>query len=139
MKKTLFWTLSILWGLPLTLVGALVALFLIATGHKPHVYHGLVTFEIGTGWGGLNLGPFIITERKPTVWLKRHEAGHAIQNIILGPVMPFLIAIPSAVRYWHREYKIKRGNSSKLPAYDSIWFEGWATSLGEKYFKTEVK
>lgn len=60
--------------------------------------------------------------------------GHAIQNIILGVFMPFVVCIPSAVRYWWREWVKHRGRSATLPPYDSIWFEGWASRLGEKYF-----
>ena len=39
----------------------------------------------------------------------------------------------SQVRYWWREYKARRG--AALPPYNSIWFEAWASALGEKHFK----
>lgn len=68
-----------------------------------------------------------------------HEWGHGIQNIILGPLMPFLVAIPSCIRYWYRELLVRSGEKkyADLPDYDSIWFEGWATKLGKKYYKAE--
>lgn len=43
--------------------------------------------------------------------------------------MPFVVCIPSAARYWYREY-IYRTNYEKyrqLPPYDAAWFEGQAT------------
>ena len=41
------------------------------------------------------------------------------------------------IRYWYRELIVRSGKKkySELPDYDSIWFEGWATRLGEKHFK----
>ena len=43
--------------------------------------------------------------------------------------MPFVICIPSAARYWYREYlwHFNKEKYRKLPPYDSIWFEGQAT------------
>jgi len=124
----------------MTLIGAVAALVLLATGHKPKTFHGLVYFEVGRGWGGVELGAFFVVNKGAGASIKRHESGHGVQNIILGPLMPFVICIPSAARYWYREWVVatKRKKASDLPPYDSIWFEGWATALGNKYFKTEV-
>ena len=36
--------------------------------------------------------------------LIRHEGGHGIQNIIFGVLMPFLVSIPSFIRYWYRKH-----------------------------------
>lgn len=43
--------------------------------------------------------------------------------------MPFLVAIPSCIRYWYRELLVRSGEKkyADLPDYDSVWFEGWAT------------
>jgi hypothetical protein len=53
--------------------------------------------------------------------------------------MPFLVAIPSFIRYWYRELLVRSGEKkyADLPDYDSVWFEGWATKLGKKYYKVE--
>lgn len=137
MKKVLFWLLSWTWGLPLTLLGALVALALLVTGHKPQTFRGFVYFEVGGyGWGGFEMGPFFVVSKDPYLAIKQHEAGHGLQNIVLGPLMPFVVSIPSAVRYWWREYQTRPSGKNfwELPPYDAIWFEGWATALGKKYF-----
>lgn len=118
----------------MTLIGAVVALGLLVTGHKPKRFHYFIHFEVGKYWGGLNAGAFIFTDTSPTRRIKSHECGHGLQNIMLGVFMPFVVGLPSAVRYWYREYKINKGQGAQLPSYDSIWFEGWATRLGEKYF-----
>ena len=66
-----------------------------------------------------------------------HEFGHSIQNCYLGLFMPFLVAIPSAIRYWYRELIVRWGIKKywELPDYDSIWFERTATSFGNMYYR----
>lgn len=136
MKKVLFWFLSLTWGLPLTFVGACASAILIAAGHKPKTFHGLVYFEVGEGWGGFNAGAFFFVSKDATVHTKRHEAGHGLQNVMLGVSMPFVVTIPSVIRYWRREYlvRFKDFTYNELLPYDAIWFEGEATRLGNKYF-----
>ncbi len=136
-KGILFWLLSLTWGLPMTLIGAVIALSLLVTGHKPHRFHYLIYFEVGEGWGGFEAGGFFVVGRQPTFKIRQHESGHGLQNIMLGVFMPFLVSIPSAIRYWYREILVRSGKKRyhDLPDYDSIWFEGWATRLGEKHFK----
>lgn len=120
----------------MTLLGAVIALVMIVTGHKPKRFHYNIYFEIGSGWGGSEFGAFMLVNKNPSQHLLQHEAGHGLQNLMLGFIMPFLVCIPSAIRYWYRKIVVKTGKkrSSELPAYDSVWFEGWATHLGEKYF-----
>ena len=63
--------------------------------------------------------------------------GHGIQNLYWGPLMIFVIVIPSVTRFWYREWywKYRYPKTGKaLPPYDSIWFEGQATKLGAKYW-----
>ena len=135
MNKHQFWFLSLTWGLIMTLIGAIVTLILMIFGFKPkrNIY-GWYT-EIGNDWGGLDLGPFCLVYKNPNDYILNHEFGHAVQNCALGPFM-ILINIASAVRYWYREFlvKVMGKKYSDLPPYDSIWFEGSATSLGN-YFR----
>lgn len=135
-KGIFFWVLSLTWGLPMTLFGAVCAFVMLITGHKPHRFHYLVYFEVGEGWGGFEAGGFFFVNKSSSQHIKRHESGHGLQNILLGVFMPFLVSIPSMVRYWYREILVRTGKKCyhDLPDYDSIWFEGWATRLGEKHF-----
>lgn len=133
-KLICFWLLSCTWGIVMTLIGALIALALLVLRKEPQIFHGYVYFVVGKNWGGFNCGPFFFISSAATDKTKQHEAGHGIQNIIFGPLMPFVVSIPSAIRYWYRRYKSSKGLGYTLPSYDSIWFEGWATELGSKYF-----
>lgn len=137
LKIVCFWLLSWTWGLPMTLLGAIISLGMLITGHKPKIFHYYIYFEVGNNWGGFECGCFFFANKNSSLSLKQHECGHGIQNIIFGWLMPFIVSIPSAVRYWYREWymKYKYPKTQKtLPPYDSIWFEGWATKLGEKYY-----
>lgn len=128
--RKMFSALSLTWGLPLTLCGAVVALFLLAIGHRPHRWGSCWCFEVGeSNWGGLSLGSIILCQPNAPDSLKNHEFGHAIQNCYLGPFMIPLV-LCSVARYHDRNRRVKRGE--KLPPYDSWWFEGWATRLGER-------
>lgn len=131
MNKTKFYILSFTWGIPMTLIGCIVALILRAMGYKPKRYGYCWHFEVGERWGGVNLGIVFITSKNPSTHTKNHEHGHALQNCYWGFLFPFVIAIPSLVRYW---YFILTPNK-KHPPYDSIWFEGQATEWGDKLMK----
>ena len=98
-----YWIIQCTWGIIMTLIGGIAALVLMLTGHKPKTIGPNVYFEVGNNWGGINLGPFFICSKDASEDTKYHECGHGIQNLIWGPLMPFIISIPSVVRYWLRK------------------------------------
>lgn len=97
-KTALFWAWSCTWGIVMTLIGAIGALALIIGGQAPRVFHGRVYFQLGRGWGGVSLGAFFFLSTTSPDSTKQHEAGHTVQNLIFGPLMPFVVCIPSAFR-----------------------------------------
>ena len=132
MRKAIFYVMSITWGLPLTMCGAVVALFLVAAGHRPHRWGGCWCFTVGQKyWGGLNLGLVILCQPDASDALKSHEVGHAVQNAIWGVLTPFAVHLPSAVRFHARNKKSARGES--LPPYDAVWYEAQATRWGATF------
>lgn len=140
LSKIFYWVLSLTWGLPMTLLGLTTAVVLLCCGKKPYPNMYGYYFVVGKGWGGFNMGPISVVSKNPSRHTLNHEFGHSIQNCYLGPLLPFVVAIPSAVRYWYREWLVRSGRkkSYELPPYDSVWFEGTATSLGNKYWE-EIK
>lgn len=131
-RKLLFYFLSFTWGLPVTLAGLIVSLALIISGKKPARWNYCWYFEIGNVGGGFSLGPFFFVCNNIGERAMNHEHGHSIQNCWFGPLMPFLVSIPSLIRYWYRDIKYrKKGKDPKVP-YDAIWFEGMATKLGTR-------
>ena len=135
MKKILYWIISLTWGGLMTFIGLIVALVLLVTGHKPYRFGYTFYFKVGKSWGGLELGGLFITDSNPSLHTLCHEHGHGLQNLWWGPLFPFVIGIPSAIRYWYREIKYYKKGKQPPTTYDSIWFEGQASELGEKYFK----
>ena len=103
LSYAVFWLMQCTWGIIMTLIGAIAAVGLILTGHKPKTMGPTIYFEVGENWGGVNFGPFFICNRNAPIHIKYHESGHGLQNLLYGPLFPFIVAIPSITRYWLRE------------------------------------
>lgn len=132
-NKYIFYFLQLTWGLLINIVGAITTILLILITHKAPKRQGLCFyFELNTNWG-LNLGMFIFGHKN----CLKHEHGHAFQNAIFGPFFITVVTIPSVLRFWHRRIIKCINPKTKLPLYDSIWFEGQATKSGTEYFKKE--
>ena len=141
-----FWFVSLTWGSLMTIVGLIVTgfciLFLKGKVHKNGCSY---IVEIGGNWGGLELGAVALCGGYTTTcpdenWFqhtRRHEFGHALQNLIFGPLMLFVVGIPSAIRYHYQNWRTKKGLENK--PYDSIWFEGQATRWGTKFIDSFEK
>lgn len=131
-NKYLFYLLSFTWGLPMTLIGCVVGAILRAKGHKPKKWGYCYYFEVGENWGGVNFGPIFITNKNSTDHTKSHEHGHAFHNCRFGIFMPFVVSIPSAIRYWYMTISVKMGKPCKMNYYD-VWFESQASDLGIQF------
>ena len=130
-NKFIFYLLSFTWGLPMTLLGCLATAVLMIAGKKPKMYGWCWYFEIGEKWGGLSLGPVLLVYKDASDRIKIHEVGHAVQNIRYGLLMPFLVGIPSMIRYWYRAFRNYIARPCTTGYYD-IWFEAEADRLGTK-------
>lgn len=111
-KTVLFYILSFTWGIIMTLIGCLVFLVLLIAGKKPQKFYDRIYIKVKDNWGGCELGPwFICGETDDSLHLKQHESGHGFQNIILGPLMPFVVSLPSAARYWLFEIETQKNRA----------------------------
>lgn len=128
-NKFWFYFLSFTWGLTTTLIGCIVAVVMIITDHEPQKWGYCYYFEVGKGWGGLNLGPFFLVGENASEHTKSHECGHAIQNCWFGPFMILIVSIPSVIRYWYRKIRNMIGYPCHTK-YDDVWFEKSASNLG---------
>lgn len=129
--RWLYYLLQFTWGLPMNLIGAIVALVLVCFGKRAKLYGWNYCFELPVNFG-LELGVFFIAPVNDSVGIKDHEHGHAIQNIYFGPFCIGIVSIPSAIRFWIREvqYMINKPPKTK---YDDVWFEGQATKSGTHF------
>lgn len=135
LKTIGYWFVSLTWGLPMTAIGLIVASALLITGHKPHIFHYNVYFEVGDNWGGVEFGAISVVCKHHTLHTLQHEHGHGLQNLWWGIGM-YIWGAWSAIRYWYRKILVSTGKKkySALPPYDNYWYEAQATRLGEKYF-----
>lgn len=133
--RWLYWLIQFTWGLPMILFGLIVSLVLLCCGKKPIKTDIGWRFEIGENWGGMDCGIVYVRDKKMNTNLSSldyHEMGHCLtQNAILGPFFIFIVAIPSATRYWFREIFPKKVKTS----YDAVWFEDLPTVGGEYFIK----
>lgn len=97
-KAILFWAASVTWGILMTIPGFFMFIILLCCGKKPRVHKYAVFFEVGDNWGGVCLGPFFAVSRALGKSGKEHEFGHSLQNIMFGPLFPFVCGIPSLLR-----------------------------------------
>ncbi len=129
-----FYLRSFTLGLAVNIGGALVALLMLISGHRPERFGNCINFTVGKNWGGGSAGVFMFTCRRASRRLKEHEHGHSIQNCFYGPLMPF-INLQSTLRYLCRLIIQKLFPKKKLPPYDSAWFEGEASALGRAFMQ----
>lgn len=133
-NKTLFYILNFTWGILWNIVGAIGAAAVMALGVKPQKHAGNLMFRIGHNWGGVSLGIFSFVCHEAGQHTFDHEFGHSIQNALYGPAFPFVVAIPSAARYWEFTIKAKKGIKIE-ENYDDAWFECQATEWGTENAK----
>ena len=145
----MFWVISLTWGIIMTSIGLVITgvLYLVKfagklAGHdlkiKTHINCWSLITEVGGNWGGVELGAVALCgnySKSSKYWFehtRRHEFGHAVQHLIFGPLFIFVVAIPSASRYWYQRIMQGKGKHFASDWYDSIWFEGGATRWGTK-------
>ena len=137
-KKTMlcivYWLISLTWGCLGTIPGLIVALGLSMAGYRPHRNGYGAIFEIGGNWGGFSMGPISLcgsyyeSSRDWYEHTRRHEFGHSIQQLVLGPFQILLVTIPSIIRYWYQRIRTAKGLEN-VP-YDQAIFEYTASKYG---------
>ncbi len=140
----LYWVWELTWGGLTTIPGLVVTAFcIIFLKGKPHKNGFSYIVEVGGNWGGLELGAVALCGRYyPGAWyeeVRLHEGGHGIQNLWWGPLMLFVICIPSAIRYWYQVIAIKRGKVFPIDWYERAWFEAQADRLGAKIIRDKIE
>ena len=129
-----FYLIQFTWGIVYNLVGLVLATWMLITGHKPYRCGPYIYFLAPELPGSIDGGVFYIAG-STSANTNLHEMGHGLQNMVWGPLMVFVIVIPSTVRFWYREWYWENRfpiTGKALPLYDSIWFEGQATRWGTK-------
>ena len=130
-QRWLYYLLHFTWGIIMTIIAGLVAgilafvnLFTKNMTFRP--YHGVLEIRFGQNWGGCDLGLVYLRDTTSLESVSEHELGHSFQ-VWLGIFFPFVVAIPSAIRWWIRRLQ---PNKQHKP-YSCIWFEDSADMCGK--------
>lgn len=123
MKELLHWT----WCLPQTILGLFVFMFAKIQASPTRLYKGAYV----TYWkykNGLSLGPFIFVPYNGNEAIIKHEYGHYVDGLCLGPLFLLVIGIPSICwLVFGEKYRRKNGVS-----YYDFYTESRADKLGEE-------
>lgn len=118
------------WGLPQTLLGALLALRY-AHCRRRFMSGAVVTYHDGA-FGGVSLGMFVfVNASRPEKWIldaEVHEYGHALQSLLLGPLYLVVIGLPSAL--WCGLGACVRYRRERAVSYYAFYPESWANAWG---------
>jgi hypothetical protein len=113
-----------IWQLPQNLVGLVVLCF---TCHKEKcTVAGIDFYYSKTFPGGISLGKYVIIGSKNENTVK-HEHGHQIQSMYLGPLYLIVIGLPSLIWAWLYGPVIPYTRNG----YYRFYTEKWAEKLGK--------
>jgi len=124
------------WCLPQTLLGHIVLLFCKKVEEKEFK---LSTVHIIENVFGVSLGKHILVghvyNEEKTI---KHEYGHVLQSLMLGPLYLPAIGLPSIIMnvISRFDYVFGKGNFAKR--YYERWPENWADKLGKVNRKPPV-
>jgi len=126
MKRLFFYLIQWTWGLPQNLAGFFM--FLVNTSVTvPLKYRQAIVIRWRSS-KSLSLGMFIFLGENATRRILKHEYGHSIQSMILGPLYLFAVGIPSIL--WCDLPPMEKLRKEKGISYYSKYPENWADKLG---------
>lgn len=137
--RWLYYLIHWTWGIVENIIGSILLIIFLCTGAKISKYRNAIQVQTKFNWGGsFEMGMFFFLGKNCQSTIP-HEYGHTIQVLWWGPLFLFVIALPSAIRYWYREiiYKTDKEKYYNLPEYDAIWFEGQASDIGKRASNNE--
>lgn len=119
----------VIWQLPQVIVGFLVRLFTgaekqpeLSSQYDRWIYY----WRFGSG---ISLSTFyIIVRRNADDKTIKHEKGHTIQSLYLGPLYLLVIGLPSLI--WCGIYSYTNWIDKSKYSYYSFYTEAWADKLG---------
>lgn len=113
-----------IWQLPQNLVGLVVLCF--TSNKEKCTVAGIDFYYSKTFPGGISLGKYVIIGSKNENTVK-HEHGHQIQSMYLGPLYLIVIGLPSLIWAWLYGAVIAYTRNG----YYRFYTEKWADKLGK--------
>ena len=126
LSRVLYFLIQWTWGLPQNLAGLFVYIIKMHDG-RVGSYRNARTVTWNTD-RSMSLGMFIFLGYGAGERILKHEYGHSLQSVILGPAYLFAVGIPSFL--WCNFEPIARKWKSGRVSYYSRYPESWADRLG---------
>lgn len=125
--------ISISWQSPQFILGILLmAIFSRDVKNKyPVGYAHITVVQFGSRFRGISLGPWIFVDSRPSHDVVKHELGHSIQSLMLGPLYLLVIGIPSLTMNIISRLSMKYYSGKYASNYYRRWPENWADRLGK--------
>ena len=136
MKKFLYVLWQWTWGLPQNIVGAVIYLFYRIKGCPHFRYQGSLVTIWPIEAGSMSMGRYLFMYpgwKPDDKDLLRHEYGHTVQSLMLGPLFLLLIGLPSIL--WAGLPYYEKLRQKKNMDYDDAIQEHWANKLGARFAK----
>ena len=127
--RALLRLMLLVWEIPQNIVG--FAVYAVACSFRRCLCEPAGTrFFIRANFG-ISLGMFVFwLETVPAN--KRHEYGHAMQSMMLGPLYLFVIGIPSVLRVLYGLWYFQK-HRKHWTRYYTGFPENWADYLGQRF------
>ena len=136
-KRVLYVLLQWTFGLPQNIAGAAVYLFLTVFRKYSRENRFRYRNALGIRWknyGSMGLGMFIFLGRMPAHaerYILTHEYGHTLQSLMLGPLYPLAVSLPSLI--WAGLPLFEKMRREKRIPYSRLYCEGWADRIGGRF------
>lgn len=113
-----------IWGFPQNLIGLLLCIRL--KKYPKRQYNGNIV-SVWDKSTSLSLGMFLFLTPNADEWLVKHECGHSLQSMQIGPFYLVVIGIPSFL--WCNLPFLQHYRKKKNISYYAFFTERWANHL----------
>lgn len=132
--------LLFVWQLPQHLVAILIFIFMNQTPFEwknEHTGMTLLCFNVSTSFCW-SLGQFVFINPCANDDVRKHESGHSVQSLFLGPLYLLAVGIPSVILFVIKQIRkriFKHSDESLFKWYHSHYPEKWADKLGGAFIE----
>lgn len=125
-KRLFYYFIQWTWAFPQNLAGFLLWVLCGSEKHNGNYKNAVIT-----NWDNdrsMSLGMFLFIGYGGGMRMIKHEYGHSIQSLMLGPLYLFVVGIPSLI--WCNYRPVAWKWKSGMVSYFSKFPESWADRLG---------
>ena len=121
----LYW----IWCFPQMFAALILRMFVKVSTKEKYKNATIYKCKFPPSWGSVSLGNriFLCEAHWDNLYVKRHEYGHCVQSLIVGPLYLLVVGVPSFL--WCNVF-YELANKKKRVSYYDFYCEKWANRLG---------